>query len=253
MSDTRYLLLTVALSAACFCNAHADEITLIAPGGIRAPIQKMIPDFERKTGHTVKATFGSGNGTKQQVMKGEAFDVPIVQPPLAEVIATGHVIPDTETPLATVAVALAVRKGAPKPDISTPEALKKTLLAAKSVAFPDGARGAAAGVSFDQTLKTLGIYEQMQSKITRAQGGARSMEMLAKGEVEIGLTFLSEIHDPNVEVVGILPREISMPTALVGFVSTKAKSPDAAKALLRYLSGPEAAVVYKAMGMQAGK
>ena len=253
MSDTRYLLLTVALSAACFCNAHADEITLIAPGGIRAPIQKMIPDFERKTGHTVKATFGSGNGTKQQVMKGEAFDVPIVQPPLAEVIATGHVIPETETPLATVAVALAVRKGAPKPDISTPDALKKTLLAAKSVAFPDGARGAAAGVSFDQTLKTLGIYEQMQSKITRAQGGARSMEMLAKGEVEIGLTFLSEIHDPNVEVVGILPREISMPTALVGFVSTKAKSPDAAKALLRYLSGPEAAVVYKTMVMQVGK
>ena len=253
MSDTRYLLLTVALSAACFCNAHADEITLIAPGGIRAPIQKMIPDFERKTGHTVKATFGSGNGTKQQVMKGEAFDVPIVQPPLAEVIATGHVIPETETPLATVAVALAVRKGTPKPDISTPEALKKTLLAAKSVAFPDGARGAAAGVSFDQTLKTLGIYEQMQSKITRAQGGARSMEMLGKGEVEIGLTFLSEIHDPGVEVVGILPREISAPTALVGFVSTKAKSPEAAKALLKYLSGPEAAVVYKAMGMQAGK
>jgi len=248
-----FLLATAALLAVHVSTARADEVTLIAPGGIRAPIQKMIPDFERKTGHTVKATFGSGNGTKQQVMKGEAFDVPIVQPPLAEVIATGHVIPETETPLATVAVALAVRKGTPKPDISTPEALKKTLLAAKSVAFPDGARGAAAGVSFDQTLKTLGIYEQMQSKITRAQGGARSMEMLAKGEVEIGLTFLSEIHDPNVEVVGILPREISMPTALVGFVSTKAKSPDAAKALLRYLSGPEAAVVYKAMGMQAGK
>jgi molybdate transport system substrate-binding protein len=236
------------------CTARADEVTLIAPGGIRAPIQKMIPDFERKTGHTVKATFGSGNGTKQQVMKGEAFDVPIVQPPLAEVIATGHVIPETETPLATVAVALAVRKGAPKPDISTPDALKKTLLGAKSVAFPDGARGAAAGVSFDQTLKTLGIAEQMQAKITRAQGGGRAMEMLAKGEVEIGLTFLSEIvDDAGVEVVGILPREISMPTALVGFVSTKAKSPDAAKALLRYLSGPEAAVVYKAMGMQAGK
>src|SRR5258706_10757226 len=247
----QFLLLAV-LSAVCAC-AHADEITLIAPGGIRAPIQKMIPDFERKTGHTGKATFGSGNGTKKQVMSGEAFDVPIVQPPLAEVIATGHVIAETETPLATVAVALAVRKGAPKPDISTPDALKKTLLAAKSIAFPDGARGAAAGVSFDQTLKTLGIAEQMQSKITRAQGGALSMEMLAKGEVEIGLTFLSEIHDPGVEVVGILPREISTPTALVGYVSTKAKSPEAAKALLKYLSGPEAAVVYKEMGMRAGK
>ena len=249
-----FLLATAALLAVHVCTARADEVTLIAPGGIRAPIQKMIPDFERKTGHTVKATFGSGNGTKQQVMKGEAFDVPIVQPPLAEVIATGHVIPETETPLATVAVALAVRKGAPKPDISTPDALKKSLLAAKSVAFPDGARGAAAGVSFDQTLKTLGIAEQMQAKITRAQGGGRAMEMLAKGEVEIGLTFLSEIvDDAGVEVVGILPREISTPTALVGYVSTKAKSPEAARALLKYLSGPEAAVVYKAVGMQAEK
>src|SRR4051812_14250868 len=249
----RTFLWVVALIAALEGIARADEITLIAPGGIRAPIQKMIPDFERKTGHTVKATFGSGNGTKKQVMSGEAFDVPIVQPPLAEVIATGHVIAATETPLATVAIALAVRKGAPKPDISTPEALKKTLLAAKSVAFPDGARGAAAGVSFDQTLKTLGIEEEMKSKITRAQGGALSMEMLAKGEVEIGLTFLSEIHDPGVVVVGILPREISEPTALIGYVSTKAKLPEAAKALLKYLSGPEAAVVYKEMGMQAGK
>jgi molybdate transport system substrate-binding protein len=108
-------------------------------------------------------------------------------------------------------------------------------------------------VSFDQTLKTLGIAKEMAAKITRAQGGALSMEMLAKGEVEIGLTFLSEIHDPGVEVVGILPREISTPTALVGFVSAKAKSPEAAQALLQYLSSPRAAQVYKAMGMQAGK
>ena len=248
-----FLVAAATLITALACTAHADEVTLIAPGGIRAPIQKMIPDFERRTGHTVKATFGSGNGTKQQVMKGEAFDVPIVQPPLAEVIATGHVVAASETPLATVAVAVAVRKGAAKPDISTPDAVKKMLLAAKSVAFPDGARGAAAGVSFDQTMKTLGIYDQMQPKVTRAQGGAGAMEMLAKGEVEIGLTFLSEIHDPGVEVVDILPREISTPTALVGFVSTKAKSPEAAKALLQYLSSPEAAQVYKAMGMQAGR
>ena len=246
-------VVVAALIAIQVCNARADEVTLIAPGGIRAPIQKMIPDFERRTGHTVKATFGSGNGTKRQVMKGEAFDVPIVQLPIAEVIATGHVVAASETPLATVAVAVAVRKGAAKPDISTPDAVKKMLLAAKSVAFPDGARGAAAGVSFDQTMKTLGIYDQMQPKVTRAQGGAGAMEMLAKGEVEIGLTFLSEIHDPGVEVVDILPSEISTPTALIGFVSTKAKSPEAAQALLKYLSSPDAAEVYKAMGMRAGR
>lgn len=234
-------------------GAGADEVTLIAPGGIRAPIQKMIPDFERKTGHKVNATFGSGNGTKQQVMKGEVFDVPIVQPPLAEVTATGHVVTSTETPLATVAVALAVRKGAPRPDISTPDALKKTLLAAKSVSIPDGARGAAAGVSFDETLNKLGIAEQMKPTLKRVQGGAGAMAAIAKGEAEIGLTFLSEIHDPGVEVVGILPRDVSTPTALVGFIHAKAKSPAAAKALLTYLSSPEAAKVYLDLGMQPGR
>src|SRR3954454_14026759 len=100
----------VAVSVSPAQSVRADEITLIATGGIREAIEKMIPEFERKTGHTVKATFGSGGGTKQQVMRGEAFDVPIVQPPLAEVLASGHVARGTETPLATVPVAVAVRK-----------------------------------------------------------------------------------------------------------------------------------------------
>src|SRR5437762_5242415 len=142
--------------------ACADEVTLIAPGGIRAAIEKMIPDFEKKTGHKVKATFGSGGGTKQQVARGEPFDVPIVQPPYPEVLASGHVVASSETPLATVAVAVAVRKGARKPDISTPDAVKRMLLAAKSVSYPDPAGGAAAGVSFARTLATLGIAEQMK-------------------------------------------------------------------------------------------
>src|SRR3954463_11734031 len=86
----------------------AAEVTLIAPGGIRAAIEQMIPDFERKSGHKVKATFGSGGGTKAQVVKGDAFDVPVVQPPLPEVIASGHVIAASETPLAIVEVGIAV-------------------------------------------------------------------------------------------------------------------------------------------------
>jgi molybdate transport system substrate-binding protein len=80
-------------------------------------IQKIIPDFERKTGHKVIATFGSGGGTRQRVVDGEAFDVPIVQPPFPAVLASGHVVASSETPFATVAVAVAVRKGEPKPDI----------------------------------------------------------------------------------------------------------------------------------------
>src|ERR1019366_9426328 len=127
---------------------------------------------------------------------------------------------------------VAVRKGAPKPDISTPEAVKRMLLAAKSVTYPNPAGGAAAGVSFNGTLQKLGIAEQLQPKIKLAQGGAGAMELVAKGEAEIGLTPLSEMSHPRIDMVGPLPREISPPTALVGFVSTHAKDPAAAKALL---------------------
>ena len=245
--------LFVAFALANPYGARAQtELTLIAPGGIRTSIEALIPGFERKTGYKVKATFGSGGGTRKQVVQGEAFDVPVVQPPLQEVLASGNVVAGTQTPLASVSVGVAVRKGAPKPDISTPEAVKKMLLAAKSVAYPNAASGAAAGVSFDETLKKLGIADQMQPKIKPAQGGAGAMAMAANGEVEIGLTFLSEMENPGIDIVGPLPREISPPTVLVGFVSTHAKDPAAAKALLDYLSSPEAAAVYKAQGMQPG-
>ena len=250
-SFLRLALIAMALSPAQ--RARADEITLIAPGGIRDAIQKLIPEFERKTGHTVKATFGSGGGTKQQVMRGEPFDVPIVQPPLTELLATGHVVRGSETPLATVPVGVAVKKGAAKPDIATPDAVRKMLLAAKAVSYPDGAGGAAAGVSFEETLKKLGIAEQMQTRLVRVQGGANAMVVLAKGEVDIGLTFLSEIHNPGVDIVGPLPREISTPTGLVGFVSAHARAPESAQALLSYLSSPETARVYRSLGMLPGR
>ena len=234
--------------------ARGDEVTLIAPGGIRAAVEEMIPAFEKKTGHKVKATFGSGLGTKRQVAAGAPFDVPIVQPPYPDVLSSGHVVAASETPLANVAVGVAVRTGQRKPDLSTPDAVKRLLLAAKSVSYPDPAGGAAAGVSFTETLKTLGIAEQMKPKIKLAQGGAAAMAALARGDVEIGLTFISEIlTEPGVESVGPLPREISTPTGLVGFVSTHAKSPAAARALLAYLASPEAAAVYKAVGMTPGK
>ena len=134
-------------------NAQAQrEVTLVAPGGIRAAIEQLTPGFERKTGIKLKATFGSGAGTKQQVVRGEPFDVPIVQPPYQEVLASGKVVASSATPLANVSVGVAVRKGTPKPDISTPEALKRTLLGAKSIAYPDPGGGAAAGVSFEESI-----------------------------------------------------------------------------------------------------
>jgi molybdate transport system substrate-binding protein len=233
--------------------ARAAEITLIAPGGIRAAVNQMIPAFEKATGHKVKATFGSGGGTKERVIRGEPFDVPIVQLPLEPVIASGQVVAASETPLAHVNVGVAVRAGAPKPDISTADAVKRLLLASKAIAYPNAASGAAAGVSFNETLQKLGIADQTKPKIKIAQGGRGAMELLAKGEVDLGLTFISEIiTEPGVEVVGPLPREISTPTVLVGYISAHTKEPDAAKALLSYLASAEAAKVYKQRGMEPG-
>jgi molybdate transport system substrate-binding protein len=260
----RILLSVVAFAILLSVSSTAraqTEVTLIAPGGIRAPIEQLIPGFEKKTGYKVNATFGSGGGTKQQVVRGDVFDVPIVQPPLPDVIASGNVVESTATPLASVAVGVAVKKGSPKPDISSTEAVKKMLLSAKSIVCPDAATGAAAGVSINEMLKRLGIDDQIEPKLKRpkgngpggAGGGAVVSAMVGKGEAEIGMTFISEMNDPGIDIVGPLPREVLPWTPLVGFVSTHAKNPEAAKALLQYLSSPEAAAVYKALGMQPGK
>jgi molybdate transport system substrate-binding protein len=252
----RYLL-SSAVVVLTLCNsysARADEVTLVAPGGMRCPIDRMTPDFERKTGHKMKATIGAGGATHQQVVQGEPFDVPIVQPPYKDVLASGNVVASSETPLATVAVVVAVRKGDSKPDIATPDAVRRMLLAAKAISYPNGAggRGGAAGVSFDETQKKLGIFEQMQPKIKRVQG-VSLMQLLTRGDIDVAVTFASEINDPGVEVVGPLPRAISTPTALVGFISSHARAPEAAKALLNYLSSSEAAAAYKACAMQPGR
>src|SRR2546423_11799973 len=253
----RYLLSSAMIAGFALGTIHgaaAAEVTLVAPGGIRAAVAQMIPAFEKKTGHKVKATFGSGNGTKTQVTKGDAFDVPIVQPPYPEVLASGNVVAASETPLAHVAVGVAVRPGTPHPDISTPEAVKKMLLSAKSISYPDPKGGAAAGVSFDETLKKLGITDEMRPKIKLAQGGAGAMKMLAQGEVDVGLTFVSEIiTEPGVEVVGPLPESISTPTRLSGFIGSHSKNQAAAKQLLEYLSSPDAAKVYRERGMVPGR
>jgi molybdate transport system substrate-binding protein len=233
---------------------RAQEVTLVAPGGMRCAMDRIAPDFEHKTGHAVKVTIGSGGTTHQQVVHGEPFDVPIVQPPYQDVIDSGNVVSKSETPLATVPIVVVVRKGDPKPDISSPDAVKRLLLAAKAISYPDGAGGlgGAAGVSFDQTLMKLGIFDDMKPKVKRVKG-VSLMQLLTNGDIDFAISFSSEINDPGVEVVGPLPKEISTPTSLVGFVSAHSKSPEAAKALLTYLSSPDAAIAYKACGMKPGR
>ena len=231
-------------------NEKEVEITLLAAGGIRVAAGEVIPAFERKTGYKVKVTFGNGNGTRQQIARGDVFDVSILQPPYPEVLASGHVVAGSATPIASIIMGVAVRKGAPQPDISTPEAVKRMLLAAKSISYSDPKLGSASGARLDGMLREMGMTQQLEPKIKRGEGAAGAMALVAKGETEIGLTWLSEIVDPGVDIVGPLPLEMSEPEAMVGLISSRAKDPAAARVLLDYLTSPEAAEVYKAKRMQ---
>ena len=249
----KYLHSSVVVVGLVLGNSYVaraqGEITFLAPQPLKASLDKLIPSFEAKTGYKVKMTVGSGLGTKQQVARGEAFDVPVILPPYAEALASGNVVANSATTLASLILAVGVRKGAPKPDISTPEAVKRMLLEAKSVSYVDPTVGSA-GLPVVETLKRLGIVEQMQAKIRIGATGGVVQNLVAKGDAEICLLYLSDMRNPGIDVVGPVPRPISSPTNLVGFVSTHAKDPTAAKALLDYLSSPGAETIYAAEGMQ---
>jgi molybdate transport system substrate-binding protein len=246
--------LTLVTLACLFAGVGACEaqsqVVLIAPGSSRAVIEPLAMAFASGSGNKVNASFAMAGPLKQQVIQGSAFDVAVLQPPFDEVIASGNLAPQSETPLARLSVGLAVRKGAKKPDISTPEALKAVLLAAKSIAYPNPAGGAAAGVSFTDTLKKLGIIEQMQSRAHLVQGGPAGTALVANGEAEIALAFMTEMTDPGIDVVGPLPEAVSAPTRYVGFVSARPSSPATAQALLDYLASDAASRVYKKNGME---
>jgi molybdate transport system substrate-binding protein len=247
------LALSVSVMASAQSACAQAEVTLITSGSAREVLQQIVPGFESKSGYKVKLIFGTSRDIRQQVASGDAFDVAMLQEPLHEVISSGNVVAASKMPLAYVAVGLAVKKGAPIPDISTPEAVKHMLLAAKSIAYPDPATGAAAGITLENAMKKLGIMEQMRAKIRVVPTGTLALQMAATGEVDIGFTFRSEMRDPGTDIVGALSPEVCAPTYLFGLLSSHAKDPSAAQALLDYLSSPAAARAYRAANMVPGR
>ena len=238
----RYFVMAVLLAANSVAAFGQTEILVIAPGGIKVALDQLIPVFEGKTGYKVKATYGSGPGSRQMVARGDAVDVPIVQTPLDEVVKSGHVVEASAKQLASIELGVAVKKGALKPDMSSPEAVKKTLRAAKSIVYPD-AKTAAAGINFDLALKKMGLTEELEPKLKRTERAAGAMAVVENGEAELGITFLSEMT-AGVENAGALPKEFSTPPSLYGYVSAHAKDKKAAQAFLDFLASPEAMQVY---------
>jgi len=226
--------------------AAQSEITLLSPDPIKATIDKLVEGFEAKTGTQVKVTYGTGVGTRKTVASGQALDVSLLFAPFPEALKTGNIVPGSATVIARLRLALAVPKGAPKPDISTPEAVKRALLNAKSILSVDPTQGSVGGIAL-ATLDKLGITEQVMPKIKWVRTGVIVQESVANGEAEIALgPYLSDMRNPGLDVVGALPPEASTPVDITGFLSTSVKDPKAARALLDYLSSHEVASVYEA-------
>jgi molybdate transport system substrate-binding protein len=225
------------------------EVSLLAPNPVRAEIMKVVPGFEAKTGNKVKVTFGRGLGTRDQIARGEKFDVSILLPPFPEALASGNIDPKSETTLAMLTLGLGVKQGAPKPDISTPEALKQALLAAKTIAYVDPMIGSD-GFATRQTLEQLGVVDQISSK-TKLSGTSRMAgnDVIA-GNADLCIFYLNEMDLPGLDVVGRLPGKLANPGRVVAFISTHVTDAKVAKALVDYLSSPEIEATYKADGLE---
>src|SRR3989475_8301096 len=258
-------IFVIALVFGGWASARAQsEITLLAVGPMRAPTQKIVANFEAKTGHTVKVTYGNGAETRRTVAKGQALDVSLIIAPFPGAIASGAIVPGSATLVASILTAVGVPKGRPKPDISTPAAVKKALLAAKSIGYEDP-DFTVAGQGPWEALNKLGIADQVATKSQvelgpGAQGispaatnnAVKTSKRLENGDIDIGLLMLSDMlpEKDKYDVVGVLPRTICAPVPVVGFVSTHASDPAAATALLQYLASPEAAAIWKEAGYE---
>jgi len=244
-----------------------NEITLLAVGPMRAPTQKIVANFEAKTGHKVKVTFGNGAETRRTVAKGQGLDVSLVIAPFPGAISSGTVDPKSATVVCSILTAVGVPKGKPKPDISTPAAVKKALLEAKMIGYEDP-DFTVAGQGPWETLTKLGIEEQVATKSqvelgpgaqgiapTATNNAIKTAKRLENGDIDIGMLMLSDMlpDKEKYDIVGVLPREISTPVAVVGFISTHASDPAAAKALLQYLASPEAQAIWKDAGYEPHK
>src|ERR1700754_929826 len=225
--------------------AHAAELKVFTSVALTNALDELAPIFEQKTGNKLTISYDLAAVQKKRILDGERADVIILTRGMMDDLAKQNKLaPGNIVNVAGTPVALAVRAGAPKPDISTVDAFKQTLLAAKSISYADPAKGGLSGVVAGKAIERLGIAEQMKPKTTLVPG-AESPDLVAKGEVELGIAQASEIVPvAGVQLVGPLPGELGSMTLFTGGVGAGTASPDAAKALIEFLSGKDAAAPF---------
>jgi molybdate transport system substrate-binding protein len=237
-------------------KAEAAELTVLSAFGMQSVLDDLGPKFERATGHKLAISFATGGATVKRAQDGETADVVIaLRQGIDGLVKDGKAAADNVTVLARSGIVVIVRKGAPKPDISSPDALQRTLLAAKAISYVDPASGGASGIHFAKVLDRLGIANEMQAKTvfpnpkTPAEVGV----LVANGEAEIGVHIIVElISVAGIDLVGPLPGDLQNTIVFSAAIMTGAKDAAAAKALVDFLRTPESAKVIKAKGMEPG-
>jgi molybdate transport system substrate-binding protein len=240
-----------ALALGCL-PATAAEVTVMSGGAVKSAFTDATAAWEKKSGHTVNAAFAPAGDLRRKVAAGEVTDIIVVpEENFPELERAGAIDVSTRRALGAVAMGAAVKKGAPLPDISTPEALKRTLTEAKSLTYMDPARGTS-GKHFDESvLPRLGIRDAVRAKATLGEGGFIA-EKVARGEVEIAFHQMTEMLPvAGVTVVGPLPPELQKVTVYSAAVMKGAKNPKEARALLDYLVSPEGRKAFLDRGFTA--
>ena len=232
--------------------ADAAEIKVLSAAGMRPVMEDLRPKFERATGHKLTIAFAAASVIVKRIQDGETGDVVITPWSIETLAKDGKVMAGSMTVIARVGLGVAVRKGAPKPDISSPEAFKSMLLAAKSITYLNPAQDGESGFLFARVLDRLGIATEMKSKTvipktTGAVGG-----VVVNGDAEIAVLAVQHIQfisGVGIELVGPLPKDLQETMVFSGAIMIGARNTEASKALLDYLRTPEATTVMKAKGM----
>ena len=227
--------------------AEAAEIKVLSAVAIGPAVQELGAQFERKTGHKLVMQFGPVGTLKRQIEGGEVFDVVIVTAALIDdLIKQGKIAADTRTDFARSGIGVAVRAGTPKPDVSSTDAFKRTLLSAKSVAY---AREGVSGAYFITLLDRLGIADDMKAKLKPIDGNP--VKAVVSGEAEIAVANIPPILDePGLELAGALPSELQNYIGFTAALGSAAQSAEAGKALIGFLTSEGAVTVIKAKGME---
>ena len=233
-------------------GAAAAEIKVLTAGAFKQVLVALVPDFEKQTGHKVIVENETVGALTKRIEGGETFDVAVLTPgAVNDLTGKGKFVAGSRANLARVGVGVMVKAGAPAPDISTVEAFKRALIAAKSVAYIDPASGGSSGIYVSGLLDKLGIADQVKPKAKLKQGGYVA-DLIKSGEAELGIHQISEIVPvKEVTLVGPLPAEIQNYTVYAAGLGANAKDSEAAKALIKALTGPAAADVLKSKGMEA--